>query len=59
MRAVDCPCGEPLQARNDTELMEALKQHTDREHQGTYSDADLRVLIDTTAYDAAREGVTH
>ncbi len=51
MRAVECPCGEYLEARNDTELLERAKQHADADHQGSYSEADLRILIDTAAYD--------
>jgi hypothetical protein len=53
MRAVDCPCGEHLEARNDTDLMESMKTHNGDEHDGKYSTADLRVLVDTTAYDSA------
>ena len=55
MRAVDCPCGEHLEARSDSALTEAVKEHAAREHEGQYSDAELRVLVDTTAYDAAAE----
>jgi hypothetical protein len=58
MRAVECPCGEHLEARNDTDLMQATKQHADEVHQGEYSDADLRILVDTAAYDAGRESVS-
>jgi hypothetical protein len=57
MRAVDCPCGEYLEASNDTELLEAAKRHTSEEHEGQYTDADLRILVNTAAYDAGR-GVT-
>jgi hypothetical protein len=53
MRAVDCPCGEHLEARNDAELTDATRDHANREHEGRYSDADLRILVDTTAYDTA------
>ena len=53
MRAVDCPCGEHLQESNDTQLLESLKQHADEDHEGKYSETDLRVLVTTTAYDAA------
>ena len=51
MRAVECPCGEPLQARTDADLVQAAKQHADEAHQGEYSDTDLRMLVDTSAYD--------
>jgi hypothetical protein len=53
MRAVDCPCGEYLEGRNETDLLDKAKQHANQEHEGEYSDADLRVLIDTSAYDVA------
>jgi hypothetical protein len=53
MRAVDCPCGEHFERPNDTKLMEEVKQHADEEHKGRYSDAELRLLVDTSAYDAA------
>lgn len=56
MRAVDCPCGEHLESRNDSQLMEAVKRHAHAEHEGQYSDGELRVLVDTTAYDSAGEG---
>jgi hypothetical protein len=53
MRAVECPCGEHLEGMNDTALLEAAKQHANEEHEGTYSDTDLRLLVDTSAYDTA------
>ena len=53
MRAVDCPCGEHLQESNDTKLLESLKQHADEDHEGKYSETELRVLVTTTAYDSA------
>ena len=55
MRAVDCPCGEHLEARNDAELTDAVRQHANDEHEGRYSDTELRVLVDTTAYDVGRQ----
>ena len=57
MRAVECPCGEHLEARNDSALVQAAKDHANEAHQGEYSDADLRILVDTAAYDAAGESV--
>ena len=53
MRAVDCPCGEHFEAHNDTKILETVKQHADEEHAGEYSEADLRLLVNTSAYDAA------
>lgn len=54
MRAVECPCGEYLEGTNDTELLEAATRHANEEHEGQYSDADLRILISTAAYDSGR-----
>jgi predicted small metal-binding protein len=53
MRAVECPCGEHLEGTNDTELMESAKRHTSEEHEGEYTDVDLRLLVSTAAYDTA------
>ena len=58
MRAVDCPCGEYLEGRNDSQLLDEAKQHATSEHEGEYSDADLRILIDTSAYDVAGESAS-
>lgn len=55
MRAVECPCGEYLEARNDTELLQAAKAHASEAHGDEYRESDLRRLVDTSAYDA-REG---
>lgn len=55
MRAVDCPCGEYLEARNDGELLEEAKRHASAEHGDTYSEADLRVLVNTAAYDVGSD----
>lgn len=51
MRAVECPCGEYLEARNDAALLEAAKEHASEAHEGRYAEGELRVLIDTSAYD--------
>jgi hypothetical protein len=32
--------------------MESMKRHNGDEHDGKYSAAELRVLVDTTAYDS-------
>ena len=53
MRAVECPCGEFLHARNDHELLESARRHASQAHagEGQYSETDLRILVDTKAYD--------
>jgi hypothetical protein len=53
MRAVDCPCGEHFEAQTDAQILEALKRHADQEHPGESSETDLRLLVNTSAYDAA------
>ena len=53
MRAVECPCGEHIEGSNDTQILEAVKKHANDEHEGEYSEADLRLLVNTAAYDAA------
>jgi hypothetical protein len=53
MRAVDCPCGEHIEADNDSRLIEDIKDHSDEAHPDRYEEADLRLLVTTTAYDAA------
>jgi hypothetical protein len=53
MRAVECPCGEHLEARNDEQLLEEARRHSDREHPDQYSEADLKRIVATDAYDQA------
>lgn len=55
MRAVDCPCGEYLKGRNDGNLLEVVKQHANADHEGKYSEAELKLLVNTAAYDASEE----
>jgi predicted small metal-binding protein len=56
MRAVECPCGEAIEGRNDSELFETLKRHASQEHGNQYSDIDLKLRVDTAAYDTATTG---
>lgn len=53
MRAVDCPCGEHIEGTTDASLVESVKEHANQEHPDRYEEAELRVLVSTTAYDAA------
>jgi predicted small metal-binding protein len=32
MRALDCDCGQHLEAANDEELFERAREHVDRDH---------------------------
>ncbi len=56
MRAVDCPCGEHLEGRNDTDLLEKARAHAAEDHpdDDQYSEVRLRTLVNTAAYDAGR-----
>ena len=54
-RAVECPCGENLQGRNDADLFEAVKRHANADHEGKYSEAELKLLVNTAAYDTSGE----
>lgn len=58
MRAVECPCGEYLEARNDHELLDAAKSHASQVHDGQYSESDIKILVDTAAYDVGSSGPT-
>ncbi len=53
MRAVDCPCGEHFEASTDAAMLEEFKKHADEEHPGEYSETDLRLLVNTSGYDAS------
>ena len=53
MRAVDCPCGEHMEADTDAALVEELTEHANDEHEGRYQESELRVLVSTAAYNAA------
>jgi predicted small metal-binding protein len=53
MRVLDCDCGTTLQAANDEELVEQVKQHIEQEHPDMdASDDDVRARVSEQAYDA-------
>jgi hypothetical protein len=53
MRAVECPCGEHVEADTDARLVEQMKEHSEDAHPDRYQESELRLLVTTTAYDAA------
>ena len=53
MRAVDCPCGEHIEAQTDAKVLEELKQHSEEDHADRYQESELRLLVNTSAYDIA------
>jgi hypothetical protein len=55
MRAVDCPCGEYVEASTDQALFDDMRRHADEDHPDQYSDAALKTLIASSAYDVREE----
>ena len=53
MRVLDCDCGKTLQAANDDDLAEAVRDHAAEEHpEMEMSDEQARELVAAQAYDA-------
>ena len=53
MRVIDCRCGKTLQAANDEDLIEAVREHVDEEHPDMdLSDEQVEELVGSQAYDA-------
>jgi predicted small metal-binding protein len=52
MRALDCQCGEHLEAADDDELYGQVREHVDRDHPDMeLSDEQVRGLVAEGAYD--------
>jgi predicted small metal-binding protein len=52
MRALDCRCGEHLEATDDDELYGQVREHVDRDHPDMeLSDEQVRGLVADGAYD--------
>jgi len=52
MRALDCDCGQHLEAANDEELFERAREHVDRDHPDMgLSDEQVRGIVEQGAYD--------
>lgn len=54
MRAVECTCGEHLEARNDTALLETYRAHAQAEHP-EWSEADIKAHLVRDTYDVPVE----
>jgi hypothetical protein len=53
MRVIDCECGKPLQAANDEDLTEAVRDHVAEDHPDMdLSDEQVSELVSSQAYDA-------
>jgi hypothetical protein len=52
MRALDCDCGQHLEAANDKELFDKAKEHVNRDHPNMQlTDEQVRQLVAERAYD--------
>jgi predicted small metal-binding protein len=54
VRVIDCDCGHTLQAANDDDLSERVKQHLAEDHPDQQmSDDEVRTFVGDKAYDAS------
>lgn len=52
MRALDCSCGQHLEADNDEELFERAQEHVEKDHpKMELSDENLHHLVDRGGYE--------
>jgi predicted small metal-binding protein len=52
VRALDCSCGQHLEADNDKELFKRAREHVDADHPGMeLSDEKVRHIVDRGAYE--------
>ena len=53
MRVIDCECGKTLQAANDDDLANAVRDHVAEDHpDAEMSDDQVREFVSSQAYDA-------
>jgi hypothetical protein len=53
MRVIDCECGKTLQAANDEDLAEAVRDHVAEDHPDMdLSDEQAQEMVSAQAYDA-------
>ena len=53
MRVIDCECGKTLQAANDEDLADAVRDHVAEDHPDMeLSDEQVREMVSAQAYDA-------
>lgn len=52
MRALDCECGQHLEAANDDDLFQQAREHVDRDHpEMKLDDTQVREIVAQGAYD--------
>jgi len=53
MRVIDCECGKTLQAANDEDLANAVRDHVAEDHSDMdLSDDQVQEMVSAQAYDA-------
>jgi predicted small metal-binding protein len=53
MRVIDCDCGKTLQAANDEDLAQAVRDHIAEDHPDmNMSDEEVERMVSSQAYDA-------
>ena len=53
MRVIDCECGKTLQAANDEDLADAVRDHVAEDHPDMeLSEEQVREMVSAQAYDA-------
>jgi len=53
MRVIDCECGKTLQAANDEDLANAVRDHVAEDHpEMDLSDDQVQEMVSAQAYDA-------
>ena len=54
MRALDCPCGEHIEAESDDALLPKVKQHIERDHPDMHMDEEqTRKFVSDRSHEAA------
>jgi len=54
MRVIDCDCGQTLQAANDDDLAQSVRQHVDEAHPDMgLNEEQVRELVASKAYEAS------
>lgn len=53
MRVIDCKCGKTLQAANDEDLAQAVREHVEESHPDMeLADDQAQAMVDEQAYEA-------
>jgi hypothetical protein len=56
-RAVECVCGEHIEAQNDSALLDAFRRHAQEDHPD-WGEGELKAHLVANAYDQVPEGAS-